>query len=335
MMDSRKRLQRYAASALLLLALAACQVERPDTVLSDEKMEKVLYDYHIAKALGEDLPFDENYKKVLYVESAFRKHGITEEQFDSSMVWFARYPEILSKVYERVNARLKGEKETLENLIAKRNNRPRTSEAGDSIDVWAWQRLYQLSGMPMDNKMTFALPSDSNFQERDTLCWKLHVSFQGADFDSVSAPVMAMQIQYKNDSIVSGLRKIYKAGDYALVLQGDTLGMLKEVTGFVYYPEQKVERPLLLSQISLMRYHSTDTLGVVARKDTATIKKDNTPEKESVPQKQKEKVQVETVKNVPSGRPRPTSVERNVPKQTLRPVQNKLKLNSEDKKLRK
>lgn len=50
-----KGLHRIQWFSIFLLAscLTACQVKRPKVVISDAKMENVLYDYHIAKAMGE------------------------------------------------------------------------------------------------------------------------------------------------------------------------------------------------------------------------------------------------------------------------------------------
>lgn len=162
---------------LVALSMVSCKVKRPDTVLSDKKMEAVLYDYHIAKAMGEQIPYNENYKRVLYMEAVYKKHGITEAQFDSSMVWFSRNPEVLRNIYEKVNERLKTEKGKIDALIAKRDNKPTTSQQGDSIDVWAWQRTLQLTGMPLGDKFVFSLPSDENFEPRDTLRWNVRVAF--------------------------------------------------------------------------------------------------------------------------------------------------------------
>lgn len=97
-MKRSNQIQRCGLFVFLVWTLFACQVKRPETVLSDKQMEDVLYDYHIAKALGEALSYNENYKRVLYVESVYKKYGITEAQFDSSMVWYARNPEVLSKI---------------------------------------------------------------------------------------------------------------------------------------------------------------------------------------------------------------------------------------------
>ena len=58
---------------LLVLIVSACKVKRPDSVISESEMENLLYDYHIAKAMGENMPGGENYKKALYVEAVFKK----------------------------------------------------------------------------------------------------------------------------------------------------------------------------------------------------------------------------------------------------------------------
>ena len=181
-------------------------------------MENVLYDYHIAKALGEGTPHADNYKRVLYVESVFKKYGITQAQFDSSMVWFSRNPEVLGKIYENIVNRLKAEQTNLEELLALREGKPRTSVAGDSVDVWFGQQLYRLTGTPLTNRLTFSLPADSNFQDRDTLRWHVRFLFSGTAFDSVAAPVMSLSLHYKNDSVVSDLRKVCEAGEYSITL---------------------------------------------------------------------------------------------------------------------
>ena len=155
-MKGKNRIQWYSV-ILLAFCLTACQVKRPKTVLPDAKMENLLYDYHIAKAMGEEVTYNESYKRVLYIESVFKKYGITQADFDSSMVWYARNPETLTKIYEKVNLRLKAERDGINHLIALRDNKPKESLPGDSIDVWIWQHIYQLTGMPLDNKLTFCL----------------------------------------------------------------------------------------------------------------------------------------------------------------------------------
>lgn len=265
-MKRKNRIQWYSV-LLLTCCLTACQVKRPDYVLQDDRMEEVLYDYHIAKAMGEEVPYNENYKRVLYIESVFKKHGITQADFDSSMVWFARNPEVLAKIYEKVNLRLKVERDGINHLIAMRDHKLKESLPGDSIDVWAWRQVYRLTGMPLDNKVVFVLPSDTNFRDRDTLRWSVRFCFHNGVpneiQDSTHAPFMAMQVSYeKNDSVIGFGRRIIKEGVNTISLYADKLGKIKEIRGFIYYPVQKNGRSLLADRISLMRYHAKDSLTI-------------------------------------------------------------------------
>lgn len=255
----------FCVGSLMAFLVAGCSVKRPDMVFQDAQMEDILYDYHIAKAMADEVPYNESYKKVLYVESVFQKHGITQAEFDTSMVWFSRHPDVLTKIYEQVKERLKKERDGINHLIALRDNKPKESKPGDSIDVWIGRRLYQLTGMPLDNKLTFKLPVDTNFKQRDTLRWA--VRFSCLEVDSIFAPQMALQILYEKDTLSCGPVSIYSEGLHALTLSADTLGEMKEVQGFIYAPLRQSVQHILLDSITLMRYHASDTL----RLDTNSV----------------------------------------------------------------
>ncbi len=162
---------------MFVFAVAGCKVKRPSDVISESKMENLLYDYHVAKSMGDNLPYSENYKKALYIDAVFKKYGTTQAAFDSSMVWYTRNTEILSKIYDKVKKRLKDEQELVGDLIAKRDKKPKMTKQGDSIDVWPWQRMVRLTGEMMDNQYVFTLPTDSNYKDRDTLVWEVRYRF--------------------------------------------------------------------------------------------------------------------------------------------------------------
>lgn len=251
---------QWCSILMTILIVAGCQIKKPDDVLSETKMENLLYDYHIAKAMGESMPSIENYNKVLYVEAVFKKHATTESVFDSSMVWYTRNTEVLSKIYEKVNKRLKTEQESINHLIALRDKKPKTTTPGDSIDVWYGVRMARLTGMPLNNRLAFILPTDSNYHPKDTLVWQVRYHFFDKVTDSTKSVVMAMQIRYANDSIISTTKRVLNAGIESIRLQSDTLGAIKEVKGFIYYTKGQGSSMLLADRIALMRYHSTDTL---------------------------------------------------------------------------
>ena len=304
-MKRKKRIQWYSV-ILLAFSLTACQVKRPETVIPDAKMENVLYDFHIAKAMGEEVPYSDSYKRVLYIESVYKKHGIPQADFDSSMVWYARHPDALTKVYEKVNQRLKAERDGINHLIALRDNKPKESLPGDSIDVWIGRHIYHLTGMSLDNKLTFALPSDTNFKDRDTLKWTVRFRFLNGLPDSLHAPLMAMQILYAKDTL-NDMRRIKQSGTETISLFADTLGEIKEIRGFIYYPVQTSAQSILTDRISLMRYHATDTL-FNADKESLKTTDDKAVKKDTVLSKPAEVKEQDVEQNNarrPEMRPRP------------------------------
>ena len=305
-MKRKRRIQWYYSVILLAFGLTACQVKRPDTVISDAKMENVLYDFHIAKAMGEEVPYSESYKRVLYIESVYRKHGITQADFDTSMVWYARHPDALTKVYEKVNQRLKAERDGINHLIALRDNKPKESSPGDSIDVWRGRHICYLTGTPMDNKLTFTLPSDTNFKDRDTLRWTVRFHFLNGTPDSLHAPLMAMQVLYAKDTL-NDMLKVKQSGTETISLFADTLGEIKEIRGFIYYPAQQSTRDVLADRISLMRYHAKDTLFKAPADSLEAgdkeLKKEPVPGKPAELKRQSE--EKDTVRQRSERRPRP------------------------------
>lgn len=253
--------------SFLAFSLTACKVKRPDNVLPEPEMENLLYDYHIAKAMGDYLPYNESYKKVLYIDAVFQKYGTTEAVFDSSIVWYTRNTEVLSKIYEKINKRMKADQDEINHLIALRDNKPKMSEPGDSIDVWPWRRMLRLTGKKLNNYYTFVLPGDSNYKDRDTLVWEARYHFlHTMPADSTGGAAMAMQIVYDKDTI-SRLEHIDGPGVYRIRLFADTLGTIREVKGFIYYASNDSLQggTLLADRFSLLRYHCTDTLPVAVR----------------------------------------------------------------------
>ncbi|MCE9474340.1 DUF4296 domain-containing protein [Bacteroides fragilis] len=300
---------------LLVLIVSACKVKRPDSVISESEMENLLYDYHIAKAMGENMPGGENYKKALYVEAVFKKYGTTEEVFDSSMVWYTRNTKILSEIYEKVNKRLKAQQNAINHLIALRDNKPKMSAPGDSINVWAWQRIAQLTEAPLNNKFTFTLPSDTNFKKRDVLLWKMQYNFLSEIPDSTMAPIMAMQIVYENDTVThSCVKHIFKSGIQNIRLQSDTMN-IKEIKGFIFCPLSEESITLLVSDISLTRYHANDSITQTGRD---SLKTDSIKEKSNDDSIQKKTPKDTIQASSPHQRTNPNDLNR--PNNDVRPI---------------
>lgn len=96
--------------ALLCIMLCGC---RPRGVLSSSEMRSVLHDLHHAEAVlqvaGYNYGHDEAVAK--YYQQILDNHGVTQTQFDSSLVWYTNHPQRFDKIYPRVVRDLEADRE--------------------------------------------------------------------------------------------------------------------------------------------------------------------------------------------------------------------------------
>lgn len=269
-MREKNRLRTGLLAAIMgLLCLSACNVRRPEMVISNSKMADVLYDYHMTKAMIKNRTVPSDDERQAYMDFVFKKHGITEEVFDSSLSWYSHNPDQMTSVYDQVFARMNRESEGIKQRISARDNLSVVSQPGDSVDLWTERRMMRVSNKAFENLLTFKIDADQYYEDTDTLRWSMNYHFMNGEPIVERAPVMMMQIWYDRDSVISEQRIVRQDGRQTITLQNDTLGGLKSVQGFIYYPKQDDSTKfLLLDDISLIRLHSEkkrtevgDTLG--------------------------------------------------------------------------
>lgn len=85
----------------ILLAVVGC---RPRGVLSNREMRNVLYDLHRVDGALQVLGYNaaQDHEIAAYYKNVLDKHGITQVQFDSSLVWYTDNPQIFNKIYPKV-----------------------------------------------------------------------------------------------------------------------------------------------------------------------------------------------------------------------------------------
>ena len=241
---------------ILMLTVMACKVKRPDGVIAESQMEELLYDYHLARSMGDNLPVSDNYKKALYIQSVFQKYDVTQAEFDSSMVWYTRHTDILAKIYEKINDRLKEEQASINHMVAIRDKKSPVSQPGDSVELWFMEQVSCLTNAQDNNKISFVIPADVNSQDRDALVWKASFFYPSKAGKAMPETYMAMQMIYRNDSVITSSRKITRSGEQEIRLQSDTLGALREVRGYIYFEGGKDDY-VLVHNISMKRYRVT------------------------------------------------------------------------------
>ena len=123
---------------LLCVAMLGC---RPRGILSNKDMRDVLYDLHRVDGALQTAGYNYGHTQEVaaYYKSVLDKHGVTQAQFDSSLVWFTDNPQIFNKIYPKVIDRLQMDmdyEEVLrdERMAVLREKRKQKQQGGEEIE---------------------------------------------------------------------------------------------------------------------------------------------------------------------------------------------------------
>lgn len=188
---------RLLLAALGLASLTAC-VHRPDYVLDDDRMTRVLLDVHRAEALLDlqAAQYKDDAQKRDVMGAVLVRNGVSREQYDSSLVWYGQHLKNLIRIYDRVADSLKAEHAAWQALIA-------AAEAvepfptGDSVRLWRPAPYAVLDAQRLTAFRSWCIPTDSTFRAGDSVAWRLRLG-------GVTAPcyaVVSIAWAYEGDSV--------------------------------------------------------------------------------------------------------------------------------------
>lgn len=275
-----RRVAVIGVSALMLCSLFGCGKTVPKDIIQPQAMEDLLYDYHLATTLSADLPYNENYKKEAYLAYVFKKHHVTEAEFDSSMVWYSRHSDEMNAIYENLQKRMETTAELLKKQTVRHSGEMMVSLSGDTVDLWQDRTLYWLTPSVLTNKVLFDFKADTSFHPKDKLALEAYCSFMPKG-KALGKIVMGLNVTFDNDSVQGITRVVSGSGMQRLVFRPDSAFKFKNVTGFMYYSgEQKSS--VLLSNIQLMRYRVHEE-SVTTVPDSLGVPADSLMRKDSLP----------------------------------------------------
>ena len=246
-------------ATVLLLLVSACSERKPSDVLDPSKLEAVLYDYHLVQSIINDMPSSERYKKDLFFDYVFDKHEVTRAEFDSSLVYYARYPETLSEVYVRLSERIAHDIQRIEESELPEVKREPISVAGDSVDLWYDTRVIPLTSSPLASRFTFTIPADTNFRPGDHIAWGGEAILLHTVSDSLRHYLyLNLTVTYANDSVQVADTLMYASGDYRLSVADTTDVMVKSIKGTAYLKGHDASHQALMVHPHLLREHKKD-----------------------------------------------------------------------------
>lgn len=231
---------------LVLVVVTSCD-HTPDYVIKSKEMTRLLVDIHKGEGLI-DLSggqFRTDSMKKSLKQSILLDHGVTQEQFDTSLVWYGHNLEKYIEVYDDVIAQLEKEMKNAD-VAAEGSIKVPLKVAGDSVNTWPESPYYKFTSRMPSQYVTFTLRSDENWEKGDVYTWRMYVS------NRISPLNLTLAAEYVDGSIDYVTRPVGQDGWTELVLPSDENRSLREIFGVMYSVPGSGET-VFVDSISLVR----------------------------------------------------------------------------------
>jgi len=265
-------LKRSLFSVLTVTLVTACTPSVPSEYIQPGDMEDILYDYHVGQAIvkAEHPGEQRNFGKTEYFLRVLQKHGITEADFDSSMVYYYSHLGRLKEIYTDVNERLSDEAKSLGAAVGAINRYSQYSASGDTANIWKGASDVLLIPYPSMNRFDFTIKADSSFYKGDSFVFQFTSEYiwQAGMKDAVACVVA----KYEGDSIVQTVNHISVSGIAQVRIPANNENRLKEMQGYIYLGKGNVDNDnskklMFISQLQLIRFHNKDIKNDKSDKD--------------------------------------------------------------------
>ena len=219
-------------AGLMSVFVASCDSRRSAGVLSSKEMENLLVEIHILEG---SLRASGNYygsgeESLQYYAALFEKYGISQADFDSSLVWYTKHPKKFERIYVNVVSRI----DTLSSEINKGKYHPIDSSAfTGETNLWTKATKYVLTKDSARTKLDFRI---ENVELLPNDFYKLSFRHRVAPSDSSRNPHAVMYVNYSGDvtdSIYTRTHNDSVLRRYTLVFKARKNLKIKSLSGFI------------------------------------------------------------------------------------------------------
>ena len=244
----------YILLFFLLFCFLSCK-KTPSWVIDRDDMESVLVDVHIADALVQDdnLKYNTFEQKEALYNAVLKKHGITKQQLDISIYWYAQHSELYVKMYEKITKRLADRNTTIEKLVDALAVMPAIN--GDTINIWYGKdRQTFTSFFPQQQMFSYKIKTDTSFYAQDVYKLKMHLSGLISTDSLKVLPQAVVVFKYPNDSSFVVTKDITKNGAFEFEIPSDSIVPENIFAGFYLNMQGKPHR-IFMDSVRLLRMH--------------------------------------------------------------------------------
>lgn len=233
------KVRRLLYFVILLALVSSCKPQVPDKYLQPDEFEDILYDYHLADAMANnsDNANEISYNMTLYRQTVLRKYGITQAEFDSSLVYYTRHADRLHLIYENISKRLEEDAMSLGASANDVRNFGTMTSSRDTSNLWRGVPATLLMPKAPYNVLSFEITADSTYREGDKMIFSFNCDFVYSDGFKDATAMLA--VQFKNDSIASNTVKMSSNTNYSISVNDSKNKGIKAIRGFIYLSDRK------------------------------------------------------------------------------------------------
>lgn len=245
---------------------------RPKEVLSKKKMEKLMHDIYIAEAMIENdyATFDTPEKKEAFMQQVFRKHGVTEAQWDTSLSWYADHIDIYLKINDSIKARILREQKNIEQQITQQYSRDQEKQRKNQSPSYI-PPIYNFNMMGSKSGFSFALNEAdiSKLIDQNDFDFRFDVIGLSQQIVPKLTSMLTLEyrdtILYKNNPVTSNQSYSISASKY---ITNDTL---QKLSGFIHLQDRmNFHHNIQIYNISLSKRQNFEPTN-----QTSTLKESN------------------------------------------------------------
>ena len=258
---------------MLVFLMAACKPGTPSKYIQPDDMEDILVDYHLARALGDDAMNNEGqgrYIQELYIEAALQKHGVTKEEFDSSLVYYYTRADHFEDIYKRVAERLEEQALVMGASESEIGKYASLDANGDTANVWSDRPNIMLMPVPPYNRRSFEVHVDTTFRQGDSFLFQFMSEYLYQDGAKTCTGYLAF---HYTDTVITRYHRV-QIGENQLRIPAHN-AELEAIKGYFFVGEgterTTTTRILFLSNIQFIRFHKEK------KNEDENIQKDSLP----------------------------------------------------------
>ena len=262
-------------SILLTIVMSLVSCDRtPSGVMSVNKMGDLIADLQLADAYIDShiSEYESDSSKLVIKQSVFKKHGITQQDYDSSLVWYAHNMEDYIKAHDKAVAKLKEQYDKLDKngngspirergeptneAIPRNMSKPRgkilrqigANATGDTIDLWQGKRYHMLAQGAKRGFITFDVQPDADYKPGDRYQLAYFLPRGNNEFK------VSVNVDYTDGATSQIARGTNSDGWVILDVQSDSARHVRRIYGYVSY-DMKRGQTAYVDSLMLLRTH--------------------------------------------------------------------------------